>query len=232
MTEQARRIYAGVGDDQSAAVGLPREAYVDAAVFESETQHVLRAGWLPVARTSTVANPGDYHSVDLLGVPLVVSRDTDGALHVLSRVCRHRGMPVVEGDGNRKDFSCPYHLWRYGLDGRFLFAPAMDRSASFDASKCNLTPVAHEEWGGWVFVNLSGDAKPLAPSLRRLQQRIEGLTVTVRKQVVTIDLQAVYSARALRPAFHCDFRTLVYGSGRKRSLRRRRSSSTRRGTGK
>jgi len=193
VTEQARRIYAGVGDDQSAAVGLPREAYVDAAVFESETQQVLRAGWLPVARTSTVANPGDYHSVDLLGVPLVVSRDTDGALHVLSRVCRHRGMPVVEGDGNRKDFSCPYHLWRYGLDGRFLFAPAMDRSASFDASKCNLTPVAHEEWGGWVFVNLSGDAKPLAPSLRRLQQRIEGARAETFVTAATLEFDSPWN---------------------------------------
>jgi beta-galactosidase/beta-glucuronidase len=52
-----------------------------------------------------------------------------------------------------------------------------------------------------------------AAGLDRLQQRIAGVTVSRRKQTVTIDLQAVYGARALRPAFHCDFRTVVYGSG-------------------
>jgi beta-galactosidase/beta-glucuronidase len=52
-----------------------------------------------------------------------------------------------------------------------------------------------------------------AAGLDRLQQRIAGLTVTRHKQGVAIDMQAVYGARALRPAFHCHFRTLVYGSG-------------------
>ena len=177
MTDRARQLYAGVCEKHTGATGLPREAYVDADVFEAEVQHVLQAGWLPVARSSSVAKPGDYCSVDPLGVPLVVSRDGAGALHVLSRVCRHRGMPVVEGHGNRKDFSCPYHLWRYALDGRFLFAPAMDRSASFDASKCDLPCVAYEEWGGWVFVNLSGTAAPLTPSLGGLHARVRNARV-------------------------------------------------------
>lgn len=174
LNETACQLYGRVGDDRAAAVGLPREAFVDSAIFAAEVEHVLKAGWLPVARASDVVGPGDYRSVDLLDTPLVVSRAANGALHVLSRVCRHRGMPVVEGHGNRKDFSCPYHLWRYGLDGRLLFAPAMDRATGFDPANCSLKKVTHEEWGGWVFVNLSGDAKPLAPSLRRLQQRIEG----------------------------------------------------------
>lgn len=50
--------------------------------------------------------------------------------------------------------------------------------------------------------------------LDRLEQRVAGLTVTrLGKAVVAIDLSAVYAARALRPAFHCDIRTLIYGSG-------------------
>ncbi len=172
--QPAERLYAHVGDDRAAAVGLPREAYIDPQIYEAEVERVLMAGWLPVARANDLAEAGDYRSVDLLDTPLVVSRDSGGALHVLSRVCRHRGMPVVEGHGNRKDFSCPYHLWRYALDGQLLFAPAMERAARFDPANCGLKKVAHEQWGGWVFVNLSGDAKPLAPSLLRLQRRIEG----------------------------------------------------------
>ena len=172
MNDAAAHLYARVGADRAAAVTLPRDAYVDPTIFDSEVQRVLKAGWLPVARTSQVANRGDYHCVDLLDVLLVVSRDHAGGVHVMSRVCRHRGMPVVEGDGNRKDFSCPYHLWRYGLDGRFQFAPAMDRSTSFEPANCNLETVVHEEWAGWIFANLSGDAESLNGSLRPLTARL------------------------------------------------------------
>ena len=193
MIEKARKLYAAVVKDRNAAMGLPREAYVGADVFDAEARCVLQAGWLPVARSSSLARPGDYVSVDPLGIPLVVSRDGAGELHVLSRVCRHRGMPVVEGCGNRKDFSCPYHLWRYGLDGRFLFAPAMDRSTSFDASKCNLPRIAHEEWGGWVFVNLSGTAAPLAPSLEGLQARIRDARVDELVTAATLEFDSPWN---------------------------------------
>ena len=102
-------------------------------------------------------------------------------------------MPVVEGRGNRKDFSCPYHLWRYGLDGRFLFAPAMERSASFDASKCNLPRVAHEEWGGWVFANLSGTAAPLAPSLEGLSARIRDARIDELVTATTLEFDSPWN---------------------------------------
>ncbi len=193
MIDRARQLYESVGGDRAAATGLPRDVYVDADVHEAEVRRVLHAGWLPVARTSSLAKPGDFHCVDLLGVPLVVSRDARGELHVLSRVCRHRGMPVVEGRGNRKDFSCPYHLWRYGLDGRFLFAPAMERSASFDASKCNLPRVAHEEWGGWVFANLSGTAAPLTPSLEGLSARVRDARIDELVTATTLEFDSPWN---------------------------------------
>ncbi len=188
-----QKLYAQVSDDRTAAVGLPREAFVDPLIYDAEVEHVLTAGWLPVARASDVASPGDYRSVDLLDVPLLVSRDAHGTLHVLSRVCRHRGMPVVEGHGNRNDFSCPYHLWRYGLDGRFLFAPAMEDVNNFDPANCSLKQVAHEEWGGWVFANLSGGAKPLAPSLRSLRQRFERLRPETFVSAATLEFDSPWN---------------------------------------
>jgi phenylpropionate dioxygenase-like ring-hydroxylating dioxygenase large terminal subunit len=193
VIDRARRFYESVGGDRAAATGLPRDVYVDADVHEAEVRRVLHAGWLPVARTTSLAKAGDFHCVDLLGVPLVVSRDAGGELHVLSRVCRHRGMPVVEGRGNRRDFSCPYHLWRYGLDGRFLFAPAMERSASFDTSKCNLPLVAHEEWGGWVFANLSGTAAPLTPSLEGLSARVRDARIDELVTAATLEFDSPWN---------------------------------------
>src|SRR5262249_12183334 len=172
MHDAAAHLYGHVGSDRAAAVTLHRDAYVEPAIFDSEGRRVLKANWLPIARTSAVAHPGDYQCVDVLDDLAVGVRGEVGALHVMSRVFRDAGMPVVDGRGNGKHFSCPYHLWRYGLDGRFLFAPAMDRSTSFDPANCNLETVAHEEWGGWVFVNLSGDAASLNGLLQPLTTRL------------------------------------------------------------
>lgn len=163
--------YAEVADRPEAAVALPGQAYVDRDVFAAEQARVFRAGWAPVARVSDVARPGDYLSVDLFGAPLVVTND-DGALHVLSRVCRHRGMPVAEGRGSAKALTCPYHLWRYDLDGRLAAAPGMERSDVFDRAACALPRLASEVWGGWIFVNLDGQAAPLAPRLDGLAGRL------------------------------------------------------------
>jgi phenylpropionate dioxygenase-like ring-hydroxylating dioxygenase large terminal subunit len=171
MNEHSQNPYSAVSARQSEARSLPRHVYTDAAVFRWDAEHVLQSGWLPVARVSELANVGDYRSVNLLGTPLLVTRDAAG-LHVISRVCRHRGMPVIDGHGNRSDFSCPYHLWRYALDGQLLFAPAMEQSASFDPARCGLQAVAHEQWGGWVFANLSGTAPSLTPALADLDVRL------------------------------------------------------------
>jgi phenylpropionate dioxygenase-like ring-hydroxylating dioxygenase large terminal subunit len=118
----AQDIYAAVAESAARARSLPGRAFSDPAVFEAERARVLRRGWAPVARVSELPEPGDYRAVDLFGAPLVAVRDEAGALRVLSRVCRHRGAPVVDGAGRAKAFTCPYHLWRYGLDGRLLSA--------------------------------------------------------------------------------------------------------------
>jgi len=181
--------FAGVAATLADARALPGAAYADPAVFAAEREQVFRKGWLPVARVSDLARAGDYRSADLAGVPVVVTRDRQDQIHVLSRACRHRGLPVVEGAGNASSLNCPYHLWRYGLDGALLTAPAMERSEAFDARACGLQSIRHETWGGWVFANLDGTAEPLAPRLAPLAARLAAIDPArlVTADVITFD---------------------------------------------
>jgi len=171
-------IYSNTAADPASARTLPAAAYHDDTVFQNEMTHVLKAQWLPVARLSEIARPGDYRTTSIAGEVLIVSRDADDAVHVLSGLCRHRAMPVAGGSGNAKSFTCPYHLWRYGLDGKFLSAPAMQNSKVFDPAQCNLPEIRFETWNGWVFANLSGTAPPLTPQLGPLAQRLDRLAVS------------------------------------------------------
>jgi len=159
--------YADVAATLADARALPRAAFTDDAVFAAEMAHVFKAGWTPIARENAV-KPGGFVCVDPFGAPLVVTRDDADVLHVLSRICRHRGMPVVDGAGEAKSLVCPYHRWRYGLDGRLLPAPAVQDAAA----GCDLPRIRHECWGGFVFANLSGDAPALAPQLVPLAARL------------------------------------------------------------
>ena len=78
--------------------------------------------------------------------------------------CRHRGVKVIEGRGrSRSGFTCPFHGWCYGLDGKNTF---ISRAKSFsehnlEPGAIDLVPVRCEVWGGCAWINLDPDAPPL-----------------------------------------------------------------------
>ena len=151
---------------------LPPRCYTDPDFYAHEVDRVFRREWLSVGRVEQVAHPGDYFTTDPLDEPLVVVRGKDEQVRVLSRVCRHRWMPVVEGTGSRNSLQCPYHLWTYGLDGQLLGAPEMERAEGFDKAQCRLPVLRTEIWEGWIFVNFDAQAAPLAPRLEPLRRVI------------------------------------------------------------
>ena len=93
-----------------------------------------------------MSNPGDYFTTELVGDPLLVVRDEDHRIRVLSNVCRHKWTQVASGEGNTNRFVCPYHAWTYGLDGRLLGARFMERSTEFDLGRCALPELRSEIW--------------------------------------------------------------------------------------
>ncbi len=155
------------------ASALPARCYLDPELYALEVERIFRREWLCVGRIDQLARPGDYFAFELLGDPLVAVRGEDGEIRVLSRVCRHRSMPVVSGSGNRRSFQCPYHLWTYALDGRLLGAPDMQRAEGFERGACRLPALRVEIWQGWIFASFDPDAAPLAPRLEGLRRVIE-----------------------------------------------------------
>ncbi|WP_308271576.1 aromatic ring-hydroxylating dioxygenase subunit alpha [Kitasatospora sp. SUK 42] len=150
-------------------LSLPPAAFTSPELWEVERQLVFGRSWVLVAHVDELAETGSYVSLSVAGEPVVVVRGQDGALNGLSPVCRHRLMPVVEeGTGRTDVFTCPYHLWRYALDGRLVGATHMKRNPAFDPAACRLPAFAVEEWQGFVFVNLDASAEPLGPHLRRI----------------------------------------------------------------
>ncbi len=150
------------------AYNLPATAYTSPNVFELEAQHLFLDNWANVAHVNQVPNPGDYLAVDMFDHPLLVTRDADGEIHVMARVCQHKGTLLAEGAGNARVLVCPFHSWSYNLDGTLKAAPLMEGAENFDRDACRLPQIRTEIWEGFVFVNLSNEAEPLAPQLKGL----------------------------------------------------------------
>jgi phenylpropionate dioxygenase-like ring-hydroxylating dioxygenase large terminal subunit len=153
--------------DVSKAATLPPVLYTSEEVLDFERDALYAKEWLCVGRAERIPNPGDWFTVTITGEPLIVLRDKEGQIRCLSAVCQHRAMQVCEGEGNSTTFKCPYHHWIYGLDGRLLGAPAMERTEAFDKGDWGLPEMRVEQWMGFVFVNLDPDASPLGPTLDR-----------------------------------------------------------------
>jgi phenylpropionate dioxygenase-like ring-hydroxylating dioxygenase large terminal subunit len=149
----------------SQARTMPPAYYTSEAFLALEREALFRREWICLGHAAEIARPGDYFTTELVGEPLLVVRGEDGQVRVLSNVCRHRANLVASGAGNRKRFVCGYHAWSYDPDGRLAAAPLMAGSEAFDKAGCRLPAFACEIWQDFIFVNLDGNAEPLAPRL-------------------------------------------------------------------
>lgn len=152
---------------------MPPSFYTHASMLPPETESLFVDGWVCVGRADEIPEVGDYYTLDILGEPLIVTRDKSDHIAVLSNVCRHRGSQLLTGTGNNKRITCPYHRWSYELDGKLFAAPLVDKSEHFNKSKCNLPSFRLHEWFGWIFVNLSGNANDFEKSLVGLSNYVE-----------------------------------------------------------
>ncbi len=152
---------------------MPPAFYTSPEFLEIEEEHLLRRQWLCVGHTGEVSQPGDFFTTELLGEQLLVVRDLESEVRVLSNVCRHRGNLVAHGKGNTKRFMCQYHAWTYRTDGSLLRAPLMEDAKNFNSKGCALPRLACEIWNNFIFFNLDGTAEPMGPQL-------EGLSAIIR----------------------------------------------------
>jgi phenylpropionate dioxygenase-like ring-hydroxylating dioxygenase large terminal subunit len=160
-------------DSPENAITLPPEAYGSDDLYADEVGRIFKRGWIPLCRVEELPTPGSYYSIDILGTPLVVTRDRKNDIRVLSRNCTHRWMEVCSGAGEAGVLQCPYHLWSFGLDGHLAGAPEMKQTAGFDRKEFGLQQFRHEVWKGFVFVNFDGQAAPVAEQLAGLAPLVD-----------------------------------------------------------
>jgi phenylpropionate dioxygenase-like ring-hydroxylating dioxygenase large terminal subunit len=155
------------------ARAMPKSVYTSQDFNQQELENIFRKDWFCAGRASTLAEPGDYLTLELAGQPIMVIRDKDNTLRAQSNVCLHRMSTLLEGSGNTKTIVCPYHAWTYNLDGSMRGAPAMTKNEAFCKDKLKLPQVQCEVWLGWIMVSLNPEANPVSSEMGELEEMIE-----------------------------------------------------------
>ena len=143
---------------------VPKERYFDPEFFAMEAELLWPRVWQMACRLEEIPNPHDVVEYTFLDQSVIVVRTEDLGVRAFQNACRHRGVRVVEGRGTcESGFTCPFHGWCYGPDGRntFVSKPRSFAEHNLQPGDIDLTPVRCEAWGGSAWINLDDGAPPL-----------------------------------------------------------------------
>lgn len=154
---------------------IPKERYTDSAFAALEWDRMFTRVWLLAGLESDIPEAGDYFTFEIGTESVLVIRQEDGSVRARHNVCMHRGNRLREpGLGHVERFSCLYHGWQYGIDGKLVKAldpECFPQGANGEA--LDLQPVLCDTWGGFVFVNLCPEAEPLTEYLGIIPEHLD-----------------------------------------------------------
>lgn len=161
----------------ASANGLPNNCYTSRDSFERDRDTVIAPAWSCVGFGSDV--PASWAvPIELMGLPLLITRDKESQLRVFHNVCSHRGMQLVTEAGKLGTglIRCKYHSWAYDFKGDLKGTPMIggtdhNEHKDFDPTVNGLREIQSTVWMDNIYVNLSGDAEPFADYIDPLMQR-------------------------------------------------------------
>jgi phenylpropionate dioxygenase-like ring-hydroxylating dioxygenase large terminal subunit len=172
---------------------LDKERYTSPAAMSLEWEGIWTRSWLFAGLISDLPDAGDYFLYDIGLESIVVIRGEDGIVRAFYNVCQHRGNRIFTNEsGAIRQIACPYHGWRYALDGSLADVPDSDLFCpSVTAAERSLKPVKLELWAGMVWLNMDAGASPLSEFLGCIVDNLAAFhfedMVLAKHQTVALD---------------------------------------------
>lgn len=130
--------------------------------YERELECLFRPAWHLVAGLEELSRDGDFKTLDLFGVPLIL-RNFGGEVHAFLNVCTHRHCLLThEKHGNKPKLTCQYHGWEYCQDGSTAKIPDARSFRPMPGGPERLRKYAVQIRGPLVFVSLAENPLPFS----------------------------------------------------------------------
>ena len=148
------------------------ERYYAQEFAQAEWAHMWTKIWHVAGRLADIPEAGDYLVHHFMKESVICVRQEDGSVRAFYNNCRHRGMKMVTDSASTDYFHCPYHGWKYALDG--MLVEAQDSATDFPqgnpCGKLQLKELKCDQWGGFVWYTMNDDAPALASYLEPLPE--------------------------------------------------------------
>lgn len=181
-------------------VEIATDRYTSPEIQQREREAIWMKVWQIAGRADELPEPGDWKEYRILDQSFLIVRGKDSELRGFVNACRHRGNALCEGKGNAARFTCPYHLWSYGLDGSLLAVARPDLVGPIDKAELGLRQVPVDCFAGFIFLNPDPEAKPLAEFLGR--EVIAGLAPYRLDEMVPVGMD-------VREALDCNWKVVM-----------------------
>ena len=140
---------------------LSVDRYLSREFHQLEVEKMWNRTWQAACRETEISKPGDYFVYEIADYSMVITRTEAGEIKGYHNACLHRGRQLRKDCGTAREFKCPYHGFRWSLEGDFLGAPCEWDFPHIKAEEFSLPQVQVDTWGGWVFINMDLEAESL-----------------------------------------------------------------------
>ena len=158
---------------------IPRERYYDRSFFELEKQQLWPRVWQVACRLEEIPRVGDYVEYSVVGYSVLVVRTGADEVKAYQNACRHRATQLAVDCGSFRGgkIVCPFHGWRWNLDGSIDGLYGREGFDPHALSELDLIECRVDTWAGCVFINMDPQAPPLAEAMSPLPEHLDPLRV-------------------------------------------------------
>jgi phenylpropionate dioxygenase-like ring-hydroxylating dioxygenase large terminal subunit len=171
---------------------IPYAVYSDDAIYKRERSQIFRgATWNFIGLELELPAIGDYKTIFVGDIPVIVVRDQSGRINAMVNRCAHRGNLVcIQEKGNTERLTCVYHNWTFDLEGN-LASIAFERgiqgkggmAQDFDRECRGLERLRVETYCGLIFGTFSDELGSLSdylgPEMRANIDRVLGRGIEI-----------------------------------------------------
>jgi phenylpropionate dioxygenase-like ring-hydroxylating dioxygenase large terminal subunit len=158
---------------------IPAERYCSREFAKLEAEQLWGKAWQMACRIDQLPDVGSYVVYDILDQSVVVVRTGEDTVKAYHNVCPHRAtqLAVDAGRFQLKQITCPFHGWKWNLEGENTFVPDLGefKGGCMTNADADLTPVHSAVWAGFVYISLAADPVPFDTFVAPIRELVDGV---------------------------------------------------------
>ena len=170
----------------------------------------FRRYWIPALHDWELPEPDcPPVRIQLLGEKLVAFRDSENRIGLIDEFCAHRGVSLWFGRNEECGLRCPYHGWKYDVNGNCTELPSEPEETGM-RSRIKLKAYPTIERGGVIWTYMG------PPELQPEPPGLEWVNVAPERRYVTKRLQECNYLQAIEGGIDSSHVSFLHGSSLKR----------------